>query len=92
MAWAASRKSHGSSSSSPLWLAPKYAVSSSQNFLVSLPAKATVKHWRDSLHSKLALASKSADTRSSLTAYKRLNMVSKVQGRTQGRCMRQRPY
>ena len=60
---ATSRKSQGSSSSEPLWLAPKKATKSSQNFLVLVPARAIVRLCRASLRSKLALALRSADTR-----------------------------
>ena len=70
MAGAASKKSHGLSSSVPLWFAPKNAVISSQNFLVSLLARATVRHYRISFHKRLVLASSSTNTQSKHTGWK----------------------
>ena len=58
---AGSIKSHGSSSS-PIWLAPKYVVNNSQNFFVSLPQRATVRHCRASFLRAFARPSSSTDT------------------------------
>ena len=61
---AGSIKSHGSSSS-PVWLAPKYVVNNSQNFFVSLPQRAMVRHCRASFLRAFARPSSSTDTRRS---------------------------